>query len=323
MVTTPIVRIGIHVDSSIPHGLYFDRNLHFAESDMRPPIQKLAEHERTTGARPVGATTDQDAAANVQQMFDTIAPKYDMLNHVLSVGIDRWWWSRASRTFRPILQRPEAVALDLCCGTGDMTLALLKHRPKSSGAPSMTASSSWMGMNPADSPDVPAPILAPILAVDFSHQMLSRGAEKFAPHNIIPIEADALHLPIADNSIDLVTSAFGFRNLSNYEAGLAELHRILRPGGQIGILDFNQPTGLTGALYNLYFKQILPRFGGLISGDPAAYTYLPDSVARFPSPSRMIELMADAGFTNSTWTSYTFGTAGLYRATKSFLRHTA
>jgi demethylmenaquinone methyltransferase/2-methoxy-6-polyprenyl-1,4-benzoquinol methylase len=272
--------------------------------------------EPTTGARPVGATTDQDAAANVQQMFDTIAPKYDMLNHVLSVGIDRWWWSRASRTFRPILQRPEAVALDLCCGTGDMTLALLKHRPKSSGAPSMTASSSWVGMNPADSPDVPAPILAPILAVDFSHQMLSRGAEKFAPHNIIPIEADALHLPIADNSIDLVTSAFGFRNLSNYEAGLAELHRILRPGGQIGILDFNQPTGLTGALYNLYFKQILPRFGGLISGDPAAYTYLPDSVARFPQPSRMIELMAAAGFTNPTWTSYTFGTAGLFRATK-------
>lgn len=249
------------------------------------------QNEHTTGARPVGATTDQDAAANVQQMFDTIAPKYDLLNHVLSVGIDRWWWSRAARTFRPILQRPEAVALDLCCGTGDMTLALLKHRPK-------------VGSE------------APILAVDFSHQMLSRGAEKFAPHNIIPLEADALHLPIADNSVDLVTSAFGFRNLSNYEVGLAELHRILRPGGQIGILDFNQPTGLTGALYNLYFKQVLPRFGGLVSGDPAAYTYLPESVARFPCPSRMIELMADAGFTHSTWTSYTFGTAGLYRATK-------
>ncbi|WP_348268557.1 bifunctional demethylmenaquinone methyltransferase/2-methoxy-6-polyprenyl-1,4-benzoquinol methylase UbiE [Edaphobacter paludis] len=256
---------------------------------MSPKI--LPKHQHTTGARPTGTTTDQDAAANVQQMFDTIAPKYDLLNHVLSVGIDRWWWSRAARTFRSILQRPEAIALDLCCGTGDMTLALLKHRPKTGNE-------------------------APILAVDFSHQMLSRGAEKFAPHNIIPIEADALHLPLADNSIDLVTSAFGFRNLSNYEAGLAELHRILRPGGQIGILDFNQPTGLTGALYNLYFKQILPRFGGLISGDPAAYTYLPDSVARFPRPPRMIELITQAGFTNATWTSYTFGTAGLYRATK-------
>ena len=251
----------------------------------------IPEHQPTTGARPIGSTTDQDAAANVQQMFDTIAPKYDLLNHVLSVGIDRWWWSRAARSFCPILQRPEAVALDLCCGTGDMTLSLLRHRPKGGNE-------------------------APILAVDFSHQMLSRGAEKFVPHNIIPIEADALHLPLADNSIDLVTSAFGFRNLSNYEAGLAELHRILRPGGQIGILDFNQPNGLTGALYNLYFKQILPRFGGLISGDPAAYTYLPDSVARFPHPARMIELIQQAGFTNATWTSYTFGTAGLYRATK-------
>lgn len=255
------------------------------------PYKVQPEHPPTTGARPTGTTTDQDAAANVQQMFDTIAPKYDLLNHVLSVGIDRWWWSRAARTFRPVLQRPEVVALDLCCGTGDMTLALLKHRPKTDSE-------------------------APILAVDFSHQMLSRGAEKFAPHNIIPIEADALHLPIASNSIDLVTSAFGFRNLSNYEAGLAELHRILRPGGQIGILDFNQPTGLTGALYNLYFKQILPRFGGLVSGDPAAYTYLPESVGRFPRPSRMIELIQQAGFINAAWISYTFGTAGLYRATK-------
>jgi demethylmenaquinone methyltransferase/2-methoxy-6-polyprenyl-1,4-benzoquinol methylase len=166
-----------------------------------------------------------------------------------------------------------------------------------------------------------APYARPILAADFAHSMLRRGAEKFSQcspdqPSAIALEADALHLPIASNSIDLVTSAFGFRNLSNYEAGLAELHRILRPGGQIGILDFNQPTGLTGALYNLYFKQILPRFGGLISGDPAAYTYLPESVARFPRPSRMIELMADAGFTHPTWTSYTFGTAGLYRAIK-------
>jgi len=301
-----------------------------------PAPDAIPEHELSTGARPEGITSEQAAATNIQQMFDAIAPTYDRANHILTFGLDRWLWNRTARAFRKTLQRPEAVVLDLCCGTGDMTLALLKHRPESaqnrvpgieapqnpkaipspatqsSGAPSMTVSSSWMGRNPADSPDVPAPILA----VDFSHQMLSRGAEKFAPHNIVPIEADALHLPIADNSIDLITSAFGFRNLSNYEAGLAELHRVLRPGGQIGILDFNQPTGLTGALYNFYFKQILPRFGGLISGDPAAYTYLPESVARFPSPTRMIELITQAGFTNATWTSYTFGTAGLYRATK-------
>jgi demethylmenaquinone methyltransferase/2-methoxy-6-polyprenyl-1,4-benzoquinol methylase len=140
--------------------------------------------------------------------------------------------------------------------------------------------------------------------------MLTRGAEKFAPHNIIAIEADALHLPLADNSIDLITSAFGFRNLANYEEGLAELHRVLRPGGQIGILEANQPDGLTGSLYNLYFKKILPRLGGLISGQSSAYSYLPASV------ERMLQLIHNAGFIQATWTSYTFGTAGLYSATK-------
>ena len=271
------------------------------------------EHERSTGARPAGITTEQAAAANVQQMFDTIAPTYDRANHLLSAGIDRYWWTRTARLFRPILQHPETVALDLCCGTGDMTLALLKHRPKSPGAPSFAVSPRRVGDEDSDPAETR---IAPILAVDFSHEMLTRGAEKFAPHNIIPIEADALHLPIADASVDLVTSAFGFRNLANYEEGLAELHRILRPGGQLGILEANQPEGLTGALYNLYFKGILPKLGGLISGKPAAYSYLPASVERFPRPPRMLQLIKNAGFTNATWTSYTLGTAGLYHATK-------
>ena len=248
------------------------------------------EHEITTGARPIGAGDEAAAATAVQQMFDTIAPRYDLLNHVLSAGIDRWWWSRTARSFRAVLKQPESVILDLCCGTGDMALALLKHRPAGTSAP--------------------------ILAADFSHNMLSRGAAKFAPHNIIPIETDALHLPFASNSLDLVTSAFGFRNLANYEEGLAELFRVLRPGGQIGILDCNQPEGLVGALYNLYFKKILPKLGGIISGQSAAYSYLPASVERFPRPPRMLQLITAAGFTNATWTSYTLGTAGLYRATK-------
>jgi demethylmenaquinone methyltransferase/2-methoxy-6-polyprenyl-1,4-benzoquinol methylase len=254
-------------------------------------IERTPEHELTTGARPEGIATEQAAAANIQQMFDTIAPTYDRANHVLSAGLDRWMWSRTARVFRPILQHPETVALDLCCGTGDMTMALLKHRPDTSSA-------------------------APILAVDFSHQMLSRGAEKFAPHNIVPIEADALHLPIADASVDLVTTAFGFRNLANYEEGLTELHRVLRPGGQIGILECNQPDGLVGTLYDVYFKTILPKVGGLISGNVRAYTYLPASVERFPRPPRMLQLIKNAGFTDATWTSYTLGTAGLYHATK-------
>jgi demethylmenaquinone methyltransferase/2-methoxy-6-polyprenyl-1,4-benzoquinol methylase len=249
------------------------------------------EHELSTGARPVGATTEESAAANVQQMFDSIAPRYDLLNHLLSMGLDRWWWARTARSFRSVLERPDAVVLDLCCGTGDMTMALMKHRPVGVGE-------------------------APMLAVDFSREMLARGKEKFAGHNVVAIEADALHLPMEDNSLDLVTSAFGFRNLANYDDGLVELYRVLRAGGQIGILDCNQPEGAVGALYNLYFKRILPWVGGRISGDSKAYRYLPASVERFPRPTRMLEMIRAAGFRDAKWTGYTFGTAGLYRATK-------
>lgn len=249
------------------------------------------EHELSTGARPIGATTEESAAANVQQMFDSIAPKYDLLNHLLSMGLDRWWWKRTARSFRFILARPEARVLDICCGTGDMTMALMRYRPSGVGE-------------------------APLLALDFSHEMLERGKEKFAGRNIVAIEADALHLPIGDHSLALVTSAFGFRNLANYEEGLAELYRVLEPGGQIGILDCNQPEGAVGTLYNLYFKRVLPWVGGLISGDAGAYRYLPASVERFPRPKRMLEMIRSAGFRDANWTGYTFRTAGLYRATK-------
>jgi len=227
---------------------------------------------------------------SVRDMFDSIAGRYDLLNHVLSAGIDHLWWRRTARALRPILARPEAQILDLCCGTGDMTLALLKHRPS-------TAST------------------APLLAVDFSHNMLSLGNIKFLGKNVLPVEADGLHLPLPPDSLDLLCAAFGFRNLASYEEGLSEIFRVLRPGGQLAILECNQPEGLVGALYNLYFKQILPRVGALIS-DASAYTYLPESVARFPRPPRMMELIRNAGFRSETWTSYTFGVAGLYRATK-------
>jgi demethylmenaquinone methyltransferase/2-methoxy-6-polyprenyl-1,4-benzoquinol methylase len=229
-------------------------------------------------------------APDVQQMFNDIAGRYDLLNHVLSVGLDRLWWGRAARTLNPILARPESRILDLCCGTGDMTLALYRRRPSTSST-------------------------APLLAVDFSHKMLALGAAKFSRKNIITLEADALHLPQPPDTLDLISSAFGFRNLASYEDGLAELFRVLRPGGQIAILECNQPEGLTGALYNLYFKKILPRIGALVS-NAAAYSYLPASVERFPRPPRMIQLIQNAGFADVSWTSYTFGVAGLYRATK-------
>jgi demethylmenaquinone methyltransferase/2-methoxy-6-polyprenyl-1,4-benzoquinol methylase len=268
------------------------------------------------GARPTGTSTPADAAHNIQAMFDTIAPTYDRANHLLSAGIDRSWWNRTARILRPILARPEAVVLDLCCGTGDMTLALDKHRPQPSPQKSVILSE---GADVVEGPAVAfhtqgSP--APILALDFSHNMLALALPKFAGRNIIPIESDALHLPLADASIDLVTSAFGFRNLADYPAGLAELHRVLRPGGQIAILECNQPGGLTGVLYSFYFHRILPTLGGLISGKPRAYAYLPDSVMKFPRPPQMLSLITAAGFAHPTWTSYTLGTAGLYRATK-------
>jgi demethylmenaquinone methyltransferase/2-methoxy-6-polyprenyl-1,4-benzoquinol methylase len=229
-------------------------------------------------------------------MFNTIAPRYDLLNHILSCNVDRYWWWRAARTFRHILAQPHARVLDICCGTGDMTMALLRRRPAPSRA------------NPAE----------PILAGDFSHQMLLRGAQKFAARraNILPIEADALHLPCADASLNLITSAFGFRNIANYRAGLEEFHRVLAHGGELGILDFSEPTGLTGKLYAFYFRRILPAIGARLSGMGSAYKYLPSSVHKFPPPQEMLALMRAVGFKNVSWTPYTFGIAGLYRAVK-------
>ncbi|MGA3011033.1 MAG: class I SAM-dependent methyltransferase [Terracidiphilus sp.] len=180
----------------------------------------------TTGAKPQGATDEVSAAEAVREMFDSIAPRYDLLNHVLSANVDRLWWWRAARQFRAVLANPDAAVLDICCGTGDMTMALLKRRPR--GA-------------------------RPILAADFARVMLSRGAQKFAARDAgepcaIPLEADALHLPLRSESLDLIVSAFGFRNLANYEAGLREFHRVLKPGGQLGILEFSEPGGLSGRL---------------------------------------------------------------------------
>jgi demethylmenaquinone methyltransferase/2-methoxy-6-polyprenyl-1,4-benzoquinol methylase len=241
------------------------------------------------GAQPAGTTGEQDAAAAVQEMFDSIAPRYDLLNHILSGSIDRLWWWRTARRFRHILSQQQARIADVCCGTGDMTLALLRRRP---------------------------PQAAPVLAIDFSHQMLLRGAAKFAKHGAIAVEADALHLPIAHNGLQLLTTAFGFRNLANYEAGLREFYRVLAPGGELGILDFSEPGGVLGKLYAFYFRRVLPRIGRLLSGASSAYTYLPTSVGRFPAPPEMLTALEHAGFRDARWTPYTFGIAGLYSARK-------
>ena len=248
----------------------------------------------TTGAKPQGASDEASAARAVREMFDAIAPRYDLLNHVLSANVDRLWWRRAARKFRTVLADPDAEVLDICCGTGDMTMALLKRRPR--GA-------------------------RPVLAADFSRAMLSRGARKFGvgarkpgqPY-AVPLEADALHLPLRSGSLDLIVSAFGFRNLANYEAGLREFHRVLKPGGQLGILEFSEPGGLVGKAYAVYFRRVLPAIGRLICGKAGAYSYLPISVGNFPAPEEMIALMRAARYEQCAWQPYTFGIAGLYTA---------
>ncbi len=225
-------------------------------------------------------------------MFTSIAPRYDLLNHVLSFNVDRMWWRRASRTFRHILTRSDTNILDLCCGTGDMTFALHRRAGKSSPK---------------------------IVGADFSHAMLQRAtAKSVTKQGSAPgwIEADALTLPFPDINFDLVTSAFGFRNLADYDAGLREIFRVLRPGGECGILDFGEPKGLMGTMYRIYFKQVLPRVGTMISGVRGPYAYLPASVQRFPEPQEMLARMKKVGFAEATWTPYTFGIAGLYRGKK-------
>jgi demethylmenaquinone methyltransferase/2-methoxy-6-polyprenyl-1,4-benzoquinol methylase len=130
------------------------------------------------------------------------------------------------------------------------------------------------------------------------------------------IEADALNLPFANASLDLVTSAFGFRNLADYDAGLREIVRVLRPSGEMGILECAEPDGVIGKMYGVYFHRVLPKVGTAISGVKGAYAYLPASVERFPRPDELIARMRAAGFREASWTPYTFGTAGLYRGVK-------
>jgi demethylmenaquinone methyltransferase/2-methoxy-6-polyprenyl-1,4-benzoquinol methylase len=247
-----------------------------------------------TGAKPMGAGNEAHAAEAVQQMFNAIAPRYDMVNHVLSANVDRLWWSRTASRFRPVLADPQAAVLDICCGTGDLTMALLKHR---------------------------SPEARPILAADFAHGMLRRGAQKFAQpaagrSRAIALEADALHLPIRTESLDLVVTSFGFRNLANYEAGLREFHRVLKPGGQLGILEFSEPGGVIGKIYALYFRRVLPAIGRIICGKDGPYSYLPASVGAFPQPPEMLAMMRNSGYSSCEWKPYTFGIAGLYTAVR-------
>ena len=225
----------------------------------------------------------------MREMFTSIAPRYDLLNHVLSMNIDRVWWNRTAKTFSDILQRPAARILDLCCGTGDMTFALQR---RSTGAGTR------------------------IVGADFSHAMLVRATQKSKDKVIRWIEADALHLPFDSENFQLVTSAFGFRNLANYDRGLEEIYRVLATGGEVGILDFGEPQGLIGELYRFYFRRVLPAVGTLISGVSGPYAYLLGVGSGFRRRMRCWGVLRNAGFREVSWTPYTFGIAGLYRGKK-------
>lgn len=254
----------------------------------------VADAPQVKGTTPDGATSEAEASKRVREMFTEIAPTYDRINHILSVQIDRIWRARTAKLLSAILQRPEANILDLCCGTGDLSFSLAKSSK------------------------------AKITGADFAHTMLVRARQKSAAYSktgggpLIPfLEADALNLPFAENTFDLVTTAFGFRNLANYEAGLVEIRRILKPGGTIAILEFTEPPpGVLGDLYRWYFFKILPRIGGFLSGHKAAYTYLPKSISRFLRPRALVELMGRVGFNETAARVWTFGTVALHTGIK-------
>jgi demethylmenaquinone methyltransferase / 2-methoxy-6-polyprenyl-1,4-benzoquinol methylase len=252
-------------------------------------LKEERRRESVLGASPEGARDPQSAAHAVREMFTSIAPHYDLLNHLLSFNVDRLWWRRAARTFTHILRRPHADILDLCCGTGDMAFALRRQAK----------------------PSQPR-----ILGADFSHAMLQLAGRKSAGTPLQWLEADALKLPFAGEQFDLITAAFGFRNLTDYDAALRAILHLLRPGGECGILEFGEPRGLLGRLYRIYFRRILPAVGTVVSGVKGPYAYLPASVERFPRPDEMLTRMLEAGFREADWTPYTFGIAGLYRGKK-------
>ena len=260
---------------------------------MTPATLPDTRKSTVVGAAPDGAADSHSAATAVREMFTAIAPRYDLLNHLLSFNTDKRWWLRTAKTFSSVLQRPKARVLDLCCGTGDMAFALRRRAQE-------------LGNQKIE-----------IAGADFSHAMLQRALAKPQGTTLHWMEADALRLPIRDQAFDLVTSAFGFRNLVDYDAGLREIFRVLRPGGEVGILDFGEPRGWFGKIYRVYFRQVLPRLGSAISGVQGPYAYLPASVQRFPQPGEMLERMRQAGFHDATWTPYTMGIAGLYRARRS------
>lgn len=239
-----------------------DNPLVLRESLERLPLS-------TTGTMPPGTSNEHQAAEWVRRMFAGIAPKYDFLNHLLSFNIDHGWRKILQNRLTPILRRGDTKVLDLCCGTGDVLL------------------------------DLQSIAATPVIGADFCREMLHSAQQKARRRRFDAalIEANALRLPFADNSLDAISIAFGFRNLANYNAGLCELHRVLKPRGVLAILEFSHPVGrMMQTLYGFYSRMLMPVIGSLVSGSREAYTYLPDSIRRFPPAQELSAMMSTAGF---------------------------
>ena len=211
--------------------------------------------------------TDQSKKTQVEDMFDNIAPKYDLLNHVLSMKIDVLWRNNLVKWMRK--DHPKLV-LDVATGTGDLAIAVQKG------------------------------LEAEVVGLDLSQQMLNVGIDKIKKINlsdkITMVKGDAENLAFEDNKFDAVSVAFGVRNFENLEKGLAELRRVVKENGSVFILEFSKVEGFLGPFYMFYFKNILPQIGKLVSKDNRAYTYLPDSVNAFPFGEKMKQILLDTGF---------------------------
>jgi demethylmenaquinone methyltransferase/2-methoxy-6-polyprenyl-1,4-benzoquinol methylase len=234
---------------------------------------------------PVVPYKEQDASKKEQvaRMFDTISPRYDFLNHLLSGGIDILWRKKAIRLLKP--ETPQTI-LDVATGTGDFALEALALRPEK------------------------------IIGVDISEGMLAHGREKMKKlklDSVIELRVgDSENLPFESNSFDAVIVSFGVRNFENLARGLAEMHRVLRPGGTAVVLEFSQPRGWFRPLYQFYFKYVTPVIGGFFSKDRAAYSYLPESVQAFPSGDEFLRVYEQAGFTHTKCIPLTFGVSSIY-----------
>ena len=250
------------------------------------------------GASPVGVAPGDEAAASreVCEMFGRIAGRYDLLNHLLSGQLDRYWRRRLVQAVKPYLQRDGLRVADLCCGTGDVLISLLQAHQR---------------LCPEISPAY--------FASDYCRPMLSGASSKLQQAGLpcMLLEADSIRMPLADGSLDLVTVSYGFRNLTNYQRGMEELLRLLAPGGCLAILEFSQPESrLWGRLFNFYFRNVLPRIGNALSGSGGAYSYLQQSVNQFLSPREVSELALEAGFDRVEHKSMVGGVSVLYLAYK-------